>query len=124
MKSKLLWFPVAIWLAVLLYFSAVPLPAGPGGGAANLHFAGYFILSALFLSAFSSLGSRRALLMSVMLSTYYGLLMEGFQFFLPGRVMSAGDALANFAGSFFALFLVPLVAKADAMQTNKTGYTN
>ncbi len=110
---------LAAWMIVLLYYSIIPTIPGTGG-AGNLHLPAYFVLAVLLFSVLHTKHDfRRSVFAAIMLSTYYGLLLEGIQFFAPGRVMAAEDILINLAGSCFALLFVPVLARRP-IQINKT----
>lgn len=94
-----------IWLAVVLAISLVPM-----AGAARLphadkllHFAIYAITCALFFTYLRlKLPLLRALVLSVLLASLYGLGMEALQRYVPRRAFSWGDSLANALGALGA----------------------
>ncbi len=107
------WLPVIGYCALIFLQSSVPtvaqMPRFPFSDKL-LHFIAYGIMAALFCRAFSShdrLRRRRGLLFlfSVIVTTLYGVSDEWHQSYVPGRDATAGDALADFAGSLTGSWL-------------------
>ena len=107
------WLPVIGYCALIFVQSSVStveqMPPFPYSDKL-LHFIAYGIMAALFCRAFNSTErwrrrSGHLFLLSVIATTLYGLSDEWHQSFVPGRAATAGDALADFAGSLAGTWL-------------------
>jgi len=79
------------------------LPEMPVGNFDKIvHFSMYFVLSVLLMKAMyyhsRSLTGGKVFLFTLIIVGMYGILMELFQSFVPGRTPSLADVLANVAG--------------------------
>lgn len=72
------------------------------------HFSAYFITSLLFYYAFRS-RLERADIYAVFFAFGYGVILELAQLFVPGRVCSLKDLVANFSGVLFFFVLYRLL---------------
>ena len=74
-----------------------------------LHFTAYALLGALFLRAFNITRIRHHLkliiILSIILSSLYGISDEIHQSFVPFRTADAMDALADIIGSITGVYL-------------------
>ena len=102
-----------IWLGMVFVLSVVPLDSRPVNTSDTdkaLHFVIYAITCLLFFTALKNrkgFMGRHAIILSVLLSTSYGFLMEVAQHFTGHRHFSMYDGLANFLGaSAGALFIL------------------
>jgi VanZ family protein len=77
-----------------------------------LHFAAYAVLGILFYRAFRTLpiqNNRRLLVaLSIAAATLYGISDEIHQHFVPFRDADMLDAIANFLGAVFGVYLFQL----------------
>jgi len=87
----------------------------PGGGVALgekwdkiAHFGAYFITSLLFYHAFRS-RLEKADIYAVFFAFGYGVILELAQLFVPGRICSLKDLVANFSGVLFFFVLYRLL---------------
>lgn len=104
--SAVLRIPPAILIAVSIWLLSslptVPLPGTPGADKVA-HFIAYAALGAACALALSitSLESRKASLslIAALLSALYGAADELHQYYVPGRVTSLSDWLADLGGS-------------------------
>lgn len=106
------WVPAALWGGVILFFSLLPyganIPLTVGGFDKMAHFFEYAVLSPLLLRAMHRSGwgpAPKIMLFTLISVTVYGILMELFQSFIPGRDASVSDALSNLAGAIFGIIL-------------------
>ena len=110
LKNSLILLLYLIFLTISSLSPGVPGKNGPPGVDKIFHFLSYLILGFILLKTLFSLGTAKKiwynLLISILLCTFYGILMEFFQGFIPGRSPEAADAAANFLGSTAASFLV------------------
>lgn len=99
---------VLLWLAIILALSVYPAQSGTTEGYADklFHAVVYAITCLLFYSTFKGRLGRWTLILSVLLATGYGLLMEVSQEALGDRNFSAYDALANFVGAAAAALYI------------------
>jgi hypothetical protein len=100
-----LWAAAAVWAAAILVGGAIPRGAGvplPTGGVDKpLHLLAYAGLAALLCGALRAGRRRRwaAAGLSLALASAYGILDEGRQAFVPGRVASGLDLVADVLGA-------------------------
>jgi VanZ family protein len=101
------WLLAALYMAGLFALSSIPdrkTDTGieeyfPPPGVQNaLHVPAYAGLSFLMWRGLS--GRRRAALLAALLATAYGVTDELHQMFVPGRMASVTDGLANALGAF------------------------
>ena len=101
------WLPVVVYCAAIFIQSAFPtteqLPQWTHLDKI-LHVAAYALLGFLFFRALATgrLNYNRNILfiLSILLSSLYGLSDEIHQSFVPGRSAEASDALADLVGGF------------------------
>ncbi len=77
-----------------------------------LHFGAYLLLSCLPAIGFRN--RRKGFLMGLWMFVL-GLLLEGAQYFSPGRSVEFGDVAANGAGVVCGLLMAPFIAKLIAL---------
>ncbi len=106
------WVPAALWAGVILLFSLLPyggnIPLTIGNFDKMAHFFEYAVLAPLLLKAMCRSGwvsVKKAVLFTLISASVYGILMELFQSFVPGRDASLSDALSNFSGVIFGIIL-------------------
>jgi len=102
------WFPILVYCLVIFVQSSYPSPdIGLHWPFKDkvLHFTAYALLGALFLRAFYTTRIKHHLkliiILSVLLSSLYGISDEIHQSFVPFRTADAMDALADILGSAF-----------------------
>ncbi|HUL95609.1 MAG TPA: VanZ family protein [Usitatibacter sp.] len=132
----------AVWLALLAYASLYPFAplhatsAEAVAGAfsrphhlANFDFAAnvlaYIPLGILACLHFRQSGARHPALKAIVAGTAFSMAMEGLQLFIPGRISSAYDTLANsvgtalgtlaFADPLYSLVSLPLARRREAL---------
>jgi len=118
MKRKYWFVPaIAVTLGILALstFLAAPIQVE---GVNHLdkwqHTFAYFVLSFSFLFAFkkNEMLSRKTSLLVLLLSGFYGLLLELAQYqFFENRFFDLADAIANVLGSVLGFLLFSLVSK-------------
>ncbi|MDD4878765.1 MAG: VanZ family protein [Candidatus Nanoarchaeia archaeon] len=112
------WLPVIIYAGVIFYFSSLAQPIPEGGLEFQrkdllLHAMEYLVLSALLLRAFLNSSVKKAFVYSILIASAYGITDEIHQLFVPGRVFSVYDILANaFGACLILLFLFHKNAKS------------
>ena len=99
------WFPIIIYCLLIYLQSSRPAPENVSeipNIDKILHVIAYGLLGALFLRAFRTLNIRRKpiliLILSMTLSTLYGISDEFHQAFVPGRCGNARGFLFDFIG--------------------------
>ncbi len=98
----LYWLPLLIVALFILYMSTLPgsdLPPLFDNADKILHFLGYALLGSLLWRALRSIGMRRAMLNTVLLSAIYGAFLEIIQMGIDGRGASFLDEIANSLGA-------------------------
>ncbi len=100
------WFPVFIYCLLIFMQSSYPSPESvPDLPYIDklLHIAVYALLGALFLRAFKTLriqhNLKLVMILSILLSSLYGISDEIHQHFVPFRNADFMDALADMIGS-------------------------
>ncbi len=110
------WAPTLIWCVIILFFAILPYRLHPpltlGYFDKMAHFFEYTVLAVLIGKGLYGTGrgfSSRSILLTLILGSGYGILMELIQRFVPGRSAAVGDVLANVAGMVFGIILARLV---------------
>jgi hypothetical protein len=111
-KFFIYWFPILVYcLLIFLQSSRPSLNITPDWPFIDkvLHFVAYALLGALFLRAFNTTRIKHNLklliMLSVILSSLYGISDEIHQSFVPYRTADAMDALADILGSIAGVYL-------------------
>jgi VanZ family protein len=106
------WFPVFLYCLLIFLQSSYPSPESvPDLPYIDklLHIAVYAILGALLLRAFRSLQIKNnvklVMLLSVLLSSLYGISDEIHQYFVPYRNADLTDVFANLIGSIIGVYI-------------------
>ena len=118
MRALALWGPVAAWAFVIFVVSSLSSPPElPGPATAEVgHLAGFAVLGLLALRA--AAGGRwtgvtpRTAAFAWGLSVLYGVIDEWHQSFVPGRMMTSEDLVADAAGAGLAIAAALLIARA------------
>jgi VanZ family protein len=112
----LYWFPVLIYcLLIFTQSSRLSLESLPDLPHMDklLHFAGYGLLSILFLRAYRTLPMKNypglMVTLSILSSFLYGISDEIHQYYVPGRNSDLMDVLADLLGSVFGVLLYQLI---------------
>jgi VanZ family protein len=102
-----------LWLVIVLILSVVPLPENiiPSLPIDKIvHFVLYGVTAVMLYRILRTRRSaKRSVLYSIVVSAFYGVLLEVIQFFLPYRSFSTGDMVANtlgaavFAGVYYSI---------------------
>lgn len=86
------WTAVAGWMGLIFSVSSMSSPGLPSGWGSPAHFAAYAVLGALCMLALGrSVPVDRAIGLSVLISSAYGVTDEVHQSFVPGRVPDVVD---------------------------------
>jgi len=101
------WLPVFVYAVIIFYFSSLPrippeiLRIIPE--TLILHVIEYAIFTFLLFRAFANSKNitlkNNTILLSITIATVYGMMNEFYQNFVPGRIYSVFDMIANFIGS-------------------------
>ena len=104
------WLPVLVYAGLIFYFSSLPTIPQPIleiiPETFILHMIEYAILSILLFRALINSNNvlrNNVALLAITIATLYGITDEIHQLFVPGRVFSHFDIIANFIGSMFIL---------------------
>lgn len=96
------------WLLIVLILSIIPVPEtdiGSKGLDKVVHFTIYGITALLFYKLLYNMGGPGIIgLISVVIASLYGLIIEIIQSLIPYRSFSVSDILSNFLGA--AAFIV------------------
>jgi VanZ family protein len=94
------------WMVFLTLMSLLPAEGVAFGdkGDKIAHFGAYFITSLLCYYTFRS-WFERADIYAVFFALGYGVILELAQLFVPGRIFSLNDLVANFSGVLFFFLL-------------------
>jgi VanZ family protein len=111
------WLPLGAYCLAIFIQSSLPSPdMGLDFRFSDklLHFFAYGLLGILFFRALGTLGLKqriiRVMVLSILLSTLYGISDEVHQYFVPSRSAEVADAVADMLGSiagtwiYFRLF--------------------
>ncbi len=116
-KFLFYWFPILIYCLLIFIQSSYPSPEQvPDWPYIDkiLHLAAYAILGALFLRALKTLPIKNNLklvmILSILLSSLYGISDEIHQYFVPYRNADLLDALADMLGSVCGVYVYQLLS--------------
>ena len=117
------WLPIILYCLLIYFQSSRPSPENiPEIPYIDklLHAAAYALLGALFLRAFRTLKIKNHLklimILSMFLSTLYGISDELHQYFVPYRKAELTDIAANMAGSILGVLIYQkLITQADSV---------
>ncbi len=116
-KFTVYWFPILVYCLLIYVQSSHPSPQDlPDWPLMDklLHFACYALLGALFLRAFNATPIKNnlklVLILSVLLSSLYGISDEIHQSFVPYRTADPMDVLADILGSIAGVYLYQKMA--------------
>lgn len=106
------WFPIFIYCLLIYIQSSYPssedIPSIPYFDKV-LHFAAYAFLGGLLLRALKTLPTkdniRLVIILSITLSSLYGISDEIHQHYVPYRNADIMDALADIIGSIFGVYI-------------------
>lgn len=104
---KKYWVPVLLYTGFIFYLSSIPAPEIVVRIDLSLiHIPEFFILSYLLFRALSrqKINIWHVFILSIIISTFYGITDEIHQLFVPGRYFSIFDMIFNFIGSSLILF--------------------
>ena len=106
------WLPVLLYGLLIFIQSSRPSPdITPDWPLMDkvLHFVAYAVLGALLVRAFNTTGIKHNLklifILSVLLSSLYGISDEIHQHFVPFRTADAMDALSDIFGSIMGVYI-------------------
>jgi len=108
--------PIILYCSLIFYYSSQPIISGPLGtqliNDKLKHATAYLILAGLTFRAVQQTNYKKySYLFAIIFATLYGILDEYRQSFVPGRIMSIYDMLANFIGSSLILIRLKKVDK-------------
>ncbi len=112
--NKLSWAFVVVMVLIIFYISSLTFPPVPPGiniKAILYHFFAFFFLAFFLLPALVKGKKKNLIFIAIILAVLYGISDEFHQLFVPGRVCSFSDILADSAGIFLASFLYVLKLK-------------
>ena len=117
-KFLFYWFPILIYCLLIFIQSSYPstehIPDWPYIDK-MLHFAAYVLLAALFLRAFKTTRIKNnlklVLILSILLSSLYGVSDEIHQYFIPYRNADLLDVLADLFGSIMGVYIYQAMAR-------------
>jgi len=103
-----------LWLLVVLFLSVYNFSGveAPKNSDKVVHYIIYFITALItYIYSLRFITDRKLLVfVSVIFASFYGLLMECIQYFLPYRSFSLGDEFANISGAV-AFGIIILLSK-------------
>lgn len=128
-KFSIYWFPILVYCLFIFIQSSHPSPdIGPDWPFKDkvLHFIAYALLGALFLRAFKTTRIKHHLkliiMLSILLSSLYGISDEIHQSFVPYRTADAMDALADILGSAFGVYIFFKITIGKNAKITKPGF--
>lgn len=112
------WFPLSIWILLLLFLSSTPGSAFPHlfhGADKIVHLCLYsilgFLMSRLVFHRFQPKTFRSAQLAGILFGLLYGFWDEYFQSFTPGRDVEFLDIVADVIGATVGVLVMPYYLK-------------
>jgi glycopeptide antibiotics resistance protein len=108
--ARTLYILFVVWVVFLTVGSFLPSTSFPlwvdlGGNRDKVaHFVAYFFTALLFYVAFRT-RFKRTDIYAMLFAAGYGAILELAQLFVPGRICSFGDLVANLSGVLFFFVL-------------------
>ena len=114
-KNFRYWLPVLLWASLIFYVSSIPGEDMPGllsGQDIILHILEFLVLSLLLSyaikkSKFKNFEKNKAIILVILFCIIYAASDELHQFFVPGRICSVSDFIADSIGVVIGGFLYP-----------------
>lgn len=109
------WLPVICWSVLIFYLCSRPLPQidiGISHIDLVAHTFFYSMFAILLGRAFELRGKNNKVkfaFLVVLVSTLFGLFIEWYQSYIPGRDASVLDGIANLGGAIIGVFIYLLV---------------
>ncbi|MEW6714012.1 MAG: VanZ family protein [Nitrospirota bacterium] len=106
--AVILWFITIGYMGLIFYLSSQSqlLPPLIHGTDKIIHTIVYFMLAILLYFSFLKSGLRKhILLISLVFAVIYGVSDEIHQYYVPGRIASIGDVVADSLGALIGSFL-------------------
>ena len=117
------WGPVFLYAGLIFYISGRSLPAAPVYVPffdKIAHFFEYALLGGLVYRALKNSsvtwGRKKRAFLSVLLTMLYAFSDEVHQFYVPNRLMSAGDFLADALGAIAVVMVIEFISKQKSEQ--------
>ena len=114
------WLPILIYCLLIFTQSSYPAPESvPDWPYLDklLHIAAYALMGALFFRAFRTLRIKNQLklvmILSILLSSLYGVSDEIHQHFVPFRNADLMDVLADMGGSIIGVYIYQSIVRKD-----------
>jgi len=108
LTAIIFWLLTISYMGLIFYLSSKSflLPKLLRDTDKVIHASVYFILAVLFYLSFLKSGMRRHLLLiSIVFAVIYGISDEIHQYYVPGRVSSIGDVIADSFGALLGSLL-------------------
>lgn len=105
---------ISIWLLVILFLSIIPAEGLQTDSPLDkiVHFVIYGITAILFFRGLRlKIPLTRAIVVSIILASFYGFAMELLQLLLPWRQFSFSDGVANISGALFFGIIYAVINK-------------
>ena len=119
-KILLYWFPVFLYCLLIFIQSSYPPPESVPDWLyldKLLHITAYALMGALFFRAFRTLRIKNQLklvmILSILLSSLYGISDELHQYFVPFRNADLMDILADMVGSVIGVYIYQSIVRKD-----------
>ena len=112
--AVILWLITISYMGLIFYLSSKPimLPKMLRNTDKIIHAIVYFILALLFYFSLLKSGLRKSLLaISLLLAISYGISDEIHQYYVPGRIASIGDVIADSFGALIGSLLAARVSR-------------
>ena len=113
-SAVMLWLITIGYMGLIFYLSSQSqlLPPLMHGTDKIIHTIVYFILAILLYFSLFKSGVRQYLLaISLLLAVIYGISDEIHQYYVPGRIASIGDVVADSLGALIGSFLAARLSR-------------
>ena len=112
--AVIFWLFTISYMGLIFYLSSksLALPKMLSDTDKIIHAIVYFILAVLLYFSFFKSGLRKYLLLiTVIFTVIYGISDELHQYFVPGRIASIGDVIADSFGAILGSFLAARLSR-------------
>ena len=118
-KKKYVYYPLLMYWFILLGLTSYPTDSLPAFGIGDKfeHLIAYLVLSIFLYLTFHFQNKYRKLkenpaLYTIIISSFYGIIDELHQYYIPGRYCDLLDLASNFVGVLLAVYVVAFFVKS------------
>ncbi|MCF6268848.1 MAG: VanZ family protein [Melioribacteraceae bacterium] len=122
-----LYLPLGLYWLLIFILTSIPgnhIPTIFGTSDKLKHFGAYLVLAfllnfTLYIQKKFPLLSKKSMLFTFLITTFYGIIDEVHQIFIPGRAFDWWDLVADGLGSLIGILLVKVIISENLNSSKK-----